>query len=159
MDTVTAPRPGQLPTFSLEQLATAFASFCHVTGFAAITSEAEYAQAIALTEAILDATRDTPQREDAAHPLMALLDWLTPAIREYETTRIRLPDAAPREILRLLMEQHGLSQSQLPEIGNQSVVSQILSGQRKLNTRQIAALSRRFAVSADAFIDQHALAA
>jgi len=146
-------------TAPLDQLAAAFDAFRHLAGFARIASEAEYEQALALTEAILDATRDTPQREDAAHPLMALLDWLTPAIRDYETAHFPIPAAAPREVLRCLMEQHSLSQSQLPEVGNQSVVSQVLSGQRALNMRQIAALVRRFGVSADAFIDHHAQAA
>jgi len=146
-------------TAPLDQIAAAFDAFRHLAGFARIASEAEYEQALALTEAILDATRDTPQREDAAHPLMALLDWLTPAIRDYETVHFPVSAASPREALRYLMEQHGLSQSQLPEIGNQSVVSQILSGQRALNTRQIAALVRRFGVSADAFIEHQAQAA
>jgi len=146
-------------TAPLDQLATAFDDFRRLAGFAAIASEAEYERAIALVDAILDTTRDSPQREDAAHPLMALLDWLTPAIRDYEEAHFPIPAAAPREVLRCLMEQHGLSQSQLPEVGNQSVVSQVLSGQRGLNTRQIAALVRRFGVSADAFIEHQAQAA
>jgi len=144
---------------TLEQLADAFDTFRHLAGFARIASEAEYARALALTEAILDVTRNTSQREDDANPLMALLDWLTPAIRDYEDAHIPIPAAAPREVLRYLMEQHGLSQSQLPEVGNQSVVSQALSGQRMLNTRQIAALVQRFGVSADAFIEHQAQAA
>jgi len=142
-----------LTTPPLAQLAEAFDAFRHLAGFAAINGEQEYAQAMALTDAILDATRDTPVREDADHPLMALLDWLAPAIRDYEQAHFPVPAAAPREVLHFLMQQHGLSQSQLPEIGNQSVVSQLLSGQRTLNTRQIAALTRRFGISADALIE------
>ena len=51
------------------------------------------------------------------------------------------------------MEQHGLSQSDLPEIGSQGVVSETLAGRRMLNARQIAALVARFGVSADLFIE------
>jgi len=148
-----------LTTAPLDQIAVAFDDFRRLAGFAAMTSEAEYERAIALVDAILDTTRDSPQREDADHPLMALLDWLTPAIRDYEDAHFPIPAAAPREVLRYLLEQHGLSQSQLPEVGNQSVVSQVLSGQRGLNTRQIAALVRRFGVSADAFIEHQVQAA
>jgi HTH-type transcriptional regulator/antitoxin HigA len=35
------------------------------------------------------------------------------------------------------MEQHGLKQTDLREIGSQGVVSEILSGKRDLNVRQI----------------------
>jgi HTH-type transcriptional regulator/antitoxin HigA len=49
------------------------------------------------------------------------------------------------------MEQHGLSQGDLPEIGSQGVVSEILRGKRELNVRQIAALSKRFGLPADVF--------
>jgi len=35
------------------------------------------------------------------------------------------------------MDQHGLTQSDLPEIGSQGVVSEILSGKRELNARRL----------------------
>jgi HTH-type transcriptional regulator/antitoxin HigA len=52
------------------------------------------------------------------------------------------------------MEEHGLKQSDLPEVGNQSVVSQILSGARELNVRQINALAKRFNVPAGVFFER-----
>jgi HTH-type transcriptional regulator/antitoxin HigA len=55
-------------------------------------------------------------------------------------------------MLRFLMEEHSLKQSDLPEIGSQSLVSEILSGKRELNVRQIRALAKRFGVSPAAFI-------
>jgi HTH-type transcriptional regulator/antitoxin HigA len=55
-------------------------------------------------------------------------------------------------MLRFLMDQHGLTQSDLPEIGSQGVVSEILSGKRELNVRQIRALTERFGIGADAFL-------
>jgi len=41
------------------------------------------------------------------------------------------------DALNALMEEHGLKQSDLSEIGSQGVVSEILSGKRQLNVRQI----------------------
>ena len=61
--------------------------------------------------------------------------------------------AKPVDVLAFLMEQHGLKQADLPEIGAQSVVSDVLGGKRLLNLRQVSALSKRFGISADAFID------
>ena len=49
------------------------------------------------------------------------------------------------------MEEHGLSQSELPEVGSQGVVSEVLNGKRELNTRQIEALSLRFHLSPAVF--------
>ena len=46
----------------------------------------------------------------------------------------------------------GLRQSDLPEIGSQGVVSEVLSGKRDLNARQIRALSERFGVGPAAFL-------
>ena len=56
------------------------------------------------------------------------------------------------DLLRALMKEHQLIQSQLPEIGPQSVVSAILAGKRQLNVRQIARLARRFKLPAGAFM-------
>jgi HTH-type transcriptional regulator / antitoxin HigA len=50
------------------------------------------------------------------------------------------------------MEEHGLKQADLPEIGSQGVLSEILSGKRQLNARQIKLLSKRFKVSTAVFI-------
>jgi len=50
------------------------------------------------------------------------------------------------------MTQHGLRQGDLPELGSQGVVSEILSGKRELNVRQIRALGERFGVSAATFL-------
>jgi HTH-type transcriptional regulator/antitoxin HigA len=59
---------------------------------------------------------------------------------------------SPVAMLRFLMEQHALAQSDLPELGSQGVVSEILRGKRELNLRQIKALAERFHVPAALFI-------
>jgi HTH-type transcriptional regulator/antitoxin HigA len=50
------------------------------------------------------------------------------------------------------MEQHGLKQSDLAEIGSQGVVSEILAGKRELNVGQVRALGERFGVSSATFL-------
>jgi HTH-type transcriptional regulator/antitoxin HigA len=49
-------------------------------------------------------------------------------------------------VLASLMDEHGLRQSDLPEIGSQGVVSEVLAGKRQLNLRQVRALAARFSV-------------
>ena len=85
--------------------------------------------------------------------LSDLFGLVSGLIADYDDTHHQLPQASPRDMLRFFMQQHGLSQSDLPELGSQGVVSEILSGRRVLNTRQIAALVARFGVSADLFIE------
>ena len=45
-----------------------------------------------------------------------------------------------------------LKQGDLKEIGSQGVVSEILTGKRELNVRQVRALSERFGVSTATFL-------
>ena len=75
-------------------------------------------------------------------------------MREYEAAHVPIRQMPVRAFLRELMKQHGLTQKDLPEIGAQSVVSAVLSGKRELNVRQIARLSARFGLPADAFMTQ-----
>lgn len=63
-----------------------------------------------------------------------------------------MPETTGIEALKFLMEQHGLKQGDLEEIGSQGVVSEILTGKRELNVRQVRALSKRFGVSTATFL-------
>ena len=51
------------------------------------------------------------------------------------------------------MAEHNLKQRDLSEIGSQGVVSEILSGKRLLNVRQIKQLANQFQVDPAIFID------
>ncbi|EQA34999.1 DNA-binding helix-turn-helix protein [Leptospira inadai serovar Lyme str. 10] len=50
------------------------------------------------------------------------------------------------------MEENGLTQKDMAELGSQGVVSEILNGKRELNIRQIKALGKKFKVSPAVFI-------
>jgi Helix-turn-helix len=65
----------------------------------------------------------------------------------------KIAEATGPEVLKSLMEEHGLRQSDLPEIGSQGAVSEILSGARELNVRQLRRLAKRFGVSPAVFIN------
>jgi HTH-type transcriptional regulator / antitoxin HigA len=63
------------------------------------------------------------------------------------------PDtSSPETVLAWLIEEHQLEQKDLSEIGLQPVISAILAGKRKLNLRQIRALSARFCIPIQALI-------
>ncbi|MEM9510804.1 MAG: transcriptional regulator, partial [Cyanobacteria bacterium P01_E01_bin.35] len=89
------------------------------------------------------------------YSLCGLLDTLGILIEAYDRENYQLPECSGVEALVYLMVEHSLSQSEMPEIGSQGVVSEILSGKRKLNVRQIEALSARFNVSPATFFDPH----
>ena len=90
--------------------------------------------------------------EDEKHPLYSLLDTLGTLIEAYEDEHHPIPDSSGADVLRYLMDEHGLTQSSLPEIGSQGVVSEILNGKRELNVRQIRKLAERFKVSTAVFV-------
>lgn len=73
-------------------------------------------------------------------------------VEAYDEKHYPMPDASGAEVLRFLMEQHGLTQSDLPEVGSQGVVSEILNGRRELNIRQVRARAARFGVDPGAFL-------
>ena len=89
---------------------------------------------------------------NAQHPLYELMDTLGTLIHAYEEKHQTIPKCSGVEVLNFLMEEHGLTQSDLPELGSQGVVSEIINGKRELNIRQIKTLSKRFHVSPVVFI-------
>ena len=126
----------------------------HFTALAAavplrpIRSEREYKAAVRTMDELLDAGG-----ADESHALADLVALIGEFIDEYEKRKgYVLPDASGVDALRFLMQQHGLRQSDLPEIGSQGVVSEVLNGKRDLNARQIRALAERFGVGPAAFL-------
>ncbi len=80
------------------------------------------------------------------------IELLTLLIECYEEEQYSVPKASPADVLRFLLERHGLRQRDLAaELGGESVVSEVLSGKRRLNTTHIEHLSRRFHVSPAVF--------
>jgi HTH-type transcriptional regulator/antitoxin HigA len=81
------------------------------------------------------------------------IDLLSLLVERYESERYALPDASPIDVLRFLMDQHGLTHRDLrSELGSESLVSLILSGKRNLTVPHMHALAKRFHVPAAVFI-------
>jgi HTH-type transcriptional regulator/antitoxin HigA len=97
-------------------------------------TKAEYHRAVAALDDILD---EIGQQETL--PLADLAETLALSIEAYEDTHVAMPDTSGPEILRSLMEEHELTQSDMPEIGSQGVVSEILSGKRDRFSRALHA--------------------
>jgi HTH-type transcriptional regulator / antitoxin HigA len=73
-------------------------------------------------------------------------------IEAYEEKHYPIKDASPVKVLRELMSGNNLRQKDLASLfGSESVVSEVLSGKRKLNKRQIERLSHKFGVSPAVF--------
>ncbi|MDY7559532.1 transcriptional regulator [Pseudomonas sp. 10B1] len=119
-----------------------------------IETEAEYQKALAVIDELTDG-----QALDAVE--QTLLDTLCETVGRYE-------DHAPQfgafnaginaltdiDLIKALMLQNKLSGADLPEIGDKTVVSRILSGHRKLTVEMIARLAARFHVDPGVFVSR-----
>ena len=107
----------------------------------------EYADLVEALDAALDAGG-----ADENHPLARLVGYLGELVAEYEAKDKMPPRATGAEVLRYLMQRDSLRQIDLPELGSQGVVSELLSGRRDFNARQAKALAVRFGVSTAMFL-------
>ena len=112
-----------------------------------IGNESDYDGAVETLNDLLDEVGS-----DESHPLYGLLDTLGTLVHVYEEDHHPISTASGAEMLQFFMQEHDLTQGDLPEVGSQGVISEILSGKRDLNVRQIRALSQRFHVSPAVFI-------
>lgn len=115
------------------------------------TSRKDYDEAVRLVEYLLENEPDSP-----------LVDMLTAKIDAYEDSAPEFEEYNARvaagkhgvSLLRVLMEQHGLSQSDFEnEIGKKSLVSRVLSGERSLTLDHMRALANRFKIPVSMFVD------
>lgn len=131
----------------LQAILKAWMPFKETVGATRIRTEADYAQICATVEALLDEIGD-----DEEHPLAEVLDFLADRIKAYEDEHFPIPDAEPNEVLRFLMDQHGLKQEDLADCAPQSRISEILNGKRAISKAIAKKLATRFNVGADLFL-------
>ena len=115
---------------------------------ATIHTERHYNRVVKIVDQLID---DVNKKTDPVKE--SLIDTLGTLIKDYEDRNIAEPEGDPIGNLKFLLEEHGMTQSDLDEIGSQGVVSEILNRKRKLNLRQIVALSKIFSVSPSVFIE------
>ncbi|MFS8145330.1 transcriptional regulator [Rhizobium sp. R635] len=110
-------------------------------------NEAEYDRLVEQLDEILAEVGD-----DEDHPLALLASRMADLVEAYDEKTRPMPPATGADALRYIMAERGLGQSEMPELGAQSVVSEILSGKRQINLRQARALSERFLIPASVFL-------
>lgn len=113
-----------------------------------IHTERQYNRAVKMLDQLID---EINEKSDAVKE--SLIDTLGTLIKDYEDRNIKELKGDAIGVLKYLLEEHGLTQSDLKEIGSQGVVSEILNRKRQLNLRQVVALSKRFSVSPSIFIE------
>jgi len=109
-----------------------------------IQNDADHAQAKALIEKLMDSKGPADQARMVAQACLA---------EAYE--RSRWPRRAPSlpDLLIYLMDQHGLSRSDLiPLLGTASRVSEVMTGKRELSMTMVRKLRERFHIPADLLI-------
>ena len=115
--------------------------------FFVIHSEQAYDMAVGLLNQLLDEIGTNEQ-----HPLYDFMDTLGTVIHAYEEQHYPIPECHGIEMLQFFMEEHGLSTSDLPEIGSPQFVAEIMDGTRELTASHIRALAERFHVSPAIFV-------
>ena len=125
----------------------AWIPFKDAVGVTSVRTEQDYAQARATIEVLLEEIGD-----DENHPLADVLDYLSDQVEAYEEERYAIPASEPKEVLRFLMDQHGLKQEDLADCAPQGRVSDILNGRRSISKEIAKKLARRFNVSAALFL-------
>jgi HTH-type transcriptional regulator/antitoxin HigA len=134
---------------NLNDLKKAWENLSKTVDLSPIRTEKQYKKMVQLADMLSDVVASSKK-----HTLLDLFELVSELIRTYEYEHFPAHDAKPEALLAFLMEEHQLKQSDLPEVGNQSVISQILSGVRQLNVRQINALAKRFKVPAGVFFER-----
>jgi len=119
----------------------------HVEALFIINTESDYQRARKDLDELIDEVGS-----DENHPRAVMMDTLATLVHAWEEEHHPVPAAAPRKVLAFLMEQQGLKQQDLKEVGTQGIVSEVLSGKRELNVRQIRKLAARFGVSPAVFV-------
>lgn len=110
-------------------------------------NEKDYNKLVKMLDSLIDEVGN-----NESHRLSRLMETIGSLIESYESQNYPYIEGDPINALKTLMEEHGLKQSDLPEIGSQGVVSEIISGRRQLNVRQLKLLGERFKVSPMVFV-------
>ena len=146
-------KPGKKPTRAsasgtFENIADAWEKFQAVARVTAVRNAKEYDAAVEMIDHLADIVGN-----DEGHPLADLMEIVGTLIEQYEDREVIIPKASASETLAYLMDEHSLTQADLQkEVGSQGVVSEVLSGKRKINVRQAKALASRFGVSPTVFL-------
>ncbi len=112
-----------------------------------VTSEEELLATQEVIDSLIDKGELTPDEQDYLNVLGTL-------VYEYEEKHHSIPDIHGVELLQALIAEFGLRQKDLiPIFQTESIVSEVLSGQRKLTVNHIGKLAEFFHISPAAFFE------
>ncbi len=137
-----------MTTVATQQITQAWGTLQALIPVSPIRTEQQYDQAVEKLNELLDIVGD-----NEAHPLYELLDTLSILIHAYDEAHFPISPVTGIEVLKFIMEEHQLAPSDLPEIGDEKVITELLAGKRELGVENIRALSKRFGISPAVFID------
>jgi HTH-type transcriptional regulator/antitoxin HigA len=132
--------------FAIAPIVDAWENFHATSGIGHIADERDYEASTRLADELLD-----EGAMEEGHPRHSLFMMLSDLIYAFDQRHYPIPNVQGVQVLRFLMKQHDLKQTQIPEIGSQSVVSEILAGKRSLTVDHIRNLSERFGISPNSF--------
>jgi len=112
-----------------------------------VRDEQEYEEMAQLSNALKNHLQG-----DTDNPLADLLGVVSDLMGVWEARHVVLPEAEPREVLRHLLETHGLKQKDLADIASPTVVSDILAGRRAISKNVAKALAVRFRTDVSVFL-------
>ena len=115
-----------------------------------IRSVADYEAAVAAMNRLAVRSEGSLTAQEQAR-----LDVFVELVAAYDARHaaLQLAGATPLDVLRALLEEHGMNGSDLGRLlGNRQTGHAILSGQRRLSKRHIRILCERFRLSAEAFL-------
>ena len=112
-----------------------------------ITSEEDLIATQKVIDSLIDKGELTPDEQDYLNVLGTL-------VHEYEEKHKPIPDISGVELLKALIAELGLRQKDLvPIFKTESIVSEVLSGQRNLTVNHIRQLAEFFHISPAAFFE------
>lgn len=129
-----------------QPILTTWQPFHAVSDIGHIKNEAHYARMVALADHLVEAGA-----ANDGHELEDLFLLVCDLIGQYDDHHYQAAEVSAPDMLRFLMDQHGLTEPDLPELGNQAQVADVLNGKRDITVAQIRALANRFAISPATF--------
>jgi HTH-type transcriptional regulator/antitoxin HigA len=121
-----------------------------------IKSEDDYQKALLFLDELFEVSRD-----EINCPISPLIDMVGASIERYESLDSELMDFIHQAekiplhiaVLNFVMKKHNITGADIPEIGDKTAVSRVLSGQRPLTKLAIEKLCIRFNLRPDLLLN------
>jgi HTH-type transcriptional regulator/antitoxin HigA len=133
-----------------EQLTSTWKANADVINLRRPRDAAEHDELIALIERLLELSAPDPTQS----PYSMLLDTAMTYASDWEDSNVEMPQSDPVNVVRALMESHGLRQTDLVQAGviDQPSLSRVLRGERSISKSMAVQLAGYFKVSASIFL-------